>query len=227
MTLLVIDGYNLIRRTPELKRVEEAGGLEAGREALERLLAGCAARPGVRVIVVYDGAPGRTASVGGIEVRFSACADETVVELARAHAAAGEQVRAVSSDRAGVLSMLAGTNRVETLSAERFLAGLTERKGRGRKSGKPVGMSAPADKPSRVSRDEVLYWLEAFGEPETRSEPLEKTRPGKKPREQAEGREESEAESSEPSPEQKSSSADERLRDRRRERHLRRQRGRK
>ena len=163
MTVVVIDGYNLIRRIPELREIEHKDGLEAGRAALELRLAGYAARPGIRVIIVYDGAPGPVTGGKGLSVMFSDRADATVVELALKHASNGEQVRAVSSDRAGVGAPLAGANRVEVVSAEQFWSGIRTAKGGTQKAGKGGGASAGSDKPQRVSRDEVRYWLGEFG----------------------------------------------------------------
>jgi len=63
VTLVLVDGYNLIRRIPELRAVESRSGLEAGRRALDNRLAGyVAGRGGVRVTVVYDGEPGAAKS---------------------------------------------------------------------------------------------------------------------------------------------------------------------
>jgi predicted RNA-binding protein with PIN domain len=51
----LIDGYNVIRRDPDL-RAREAEGLEAGRAALLRLLAGVARESGEPFVAVFDGA---------------------------------------------------------------------------------------------------------------------------------------------------------------------------
>src|SRR5438445_657064 len=52
----LIDGYNVIRRDPDL-RAHEAESLEAGRTALLRLVARIARAGGDRFTVVFDGAP--------------------------------------------------------------------------------------------------------------------------------------------------------------------------
>ncbi|MBM4284643.1 MAG: hypothetical protein FJ128_05270 [Deltaproteobacteria bacterium] len=52
---LIVDGYNLIRQSPELRRLE-AQDLEAGRRALLELLSEYRrTRPGRQVSVVFDG----------------------------------------------------------------------------------------------------------------------------------------------------------------------------
>ncbi|MCE5271759.1 NYN domain-containing protein [bacterium] len=171
MVTVVVDGYNLIRRTESLRVIENASGLEAARLALETALAGyVAARKDVLVTVVYDSAPGpRESQSGGprgVRAVFSPDADSTVVELALEAAVKGRQVRAVSSDWAGVVSQLAGNNRVEVLGADAFWREVTpERVERSAK--KSGGSVKPAvgrsEKPTHISRSEVDYWLEAFG----------------------------------------------------------------
>lgn len=101
---IVVDGYNLIRRLPEL-REREAESLEAGRGALLRMLAAYRrARGHHRITVVFDGqgglpvpgVPGRTA---GIDVRFSRpgeTADRVITRLAQEGRGG---VVVVSSDR--------------------------------------------------------------------------------------------------------------------------------
>jgi len=51
----LIDGYNVIRRDPDL-RAREAESLETGRAALLRLLAGVARDSGEAFVAVFDGA---------------------------------------------------------------------------------------------------------------------------------------------------------------------------
>src|SRR3989442_10668936 len=61
----LIDGYNVIRRDPDL-RAHEAESLEAGRRALLGLVAHAAQAGGDRFTVVFDGAPpSRPAPTGG------------------------------------------------------------------------------------------------------------------------------------------------------------------
>ncbi len=167
MNVLVIDGYNLIRRVSALAEVERRGGLEQGRAELERRLAGyLAGRKGLRAVVVYDGPdPGRTAGGPGLELVFAPDADSRVRELARAQAGQGRPVRVVSSDNA-LRAQLAGTPRVELVSAEEFWR--SHLSGRGSagegKSREPKAAAGGArEKPTRVPRGELGLWLEAFG----------------------------------------------------------------
>lgn len=93
----LVDGYNVIRRSPELLSQERVS-LEAGRQALCRLLAGTARASGDQFTVVFDGAGGGGASSGGAGVRvlFSSARERADQVLAR-FAAQGGAV--VSNDR--------------------------------------------------------------------------------------------------------------------------------
>lgn len=119
----LIDGYNLIRRDPELAGAE-ARGLEEGRAALLRVIAGAARASGDPFTVVFDGArrTGGAAAPGQVQVVFSRppeTADDVLRRLAtelRAGAVVVSSDRAVrdAAERAGAVAV----------TAERFLAAL-------------------------------------------------------------------------------------------------------
>lgn len=91
--IIIIDGYNMIRRVPALLSIEGGRGLEAGREALlDRLFLYKGGRRD-DITVVFDG-PGKRGywARGGIRVQFAPSADDAVVALA------GPGVLVVSSD---------------------------------------------------------------------------------------------------------------------------------
>jgi predicted RNA-binding protein with PIN domain len=93
----LIDGYNVIRRSPELSS-REMVSLEGGRRALCDLLSATARASGDAFTVVFDGAgAGGTGSGGaGVNVVFSSArenADRVLIRLARAGGAV------VSNDR--------------------------------------------------------------------------------------------------------------------------------
>ena len=97
----LIDGYNVIRRDPELAQ-HEARGLEDGRAALLRLVAGAARTSGDAFTVVFDGARrgGGVPAGGQVQVVFSRppeTADDVLRRLA-SELRSGAVV--VSSDRA-------------------------------------------------------------------------------------------------------------------------------
>jgi predicted RNA-binding protein with PIN domain len=121
----LIDGYNVIRRDPDL-RGAEAAGLEAGRRALLAVLAPVVRRTADRFTVVFDGAPTHApaAGRGQLEVLFSRPpdkADDVVIRLARQD---GAGAVVVSSDR--VVRDAARRAGCAVLGADEFLAGLDE-----------------------------------------------------------------------------------------------------
>lgn len=96
----LVDGYNVIRRDPDL-RGAEAESLEAGRVALLHLLARVARESGEEFVVVFDGArrTGAAPAPGQVQVVFSRppqSADDVLIGLAGQYRT-GAAV--VSSDR--------------------------------------------------------------------------------------------------------------------------------
>jgi uncharacterized protein len=108
----LIDGYNVIRRSPELSSYERQS-LEAGRHALSRLLAGVAQARGDQFTVVFDGSgSGGSTSMAGVRVVFSSARESADRVLARMAAQGGAVVtndrelrRAVA--RAGAMAITA------------------------------------------------------------------------------------------------------------------------
>jgi predicted RNA-binding protein with PIN domain len=102
--LVLIDGYNVIRRDPALSRAERVL-LDNGRRALIAQLAARYGPRAHRIIVVFDGAgPTETrVTQHGMTVLFTAAgqiADARIIELAREARARGERVHIASDDRA-------------------------------------------------------------------------------------------------------------------------------
>ena len=99
---IIIDGYNLIRRVPELREIDRAD-LEEARESLLRELSAYRSGKGHRITVVFDGAGsvhlgGSREKVAGITVVYSAqgrSADQAMGEMFRN----GQADVAVSADR--------------------------------------------------------------------------------------------------------------------------------
>ena len=100
---ILIDGYNLIRQSPNLRRFERQS-LEAGRKALIEWLSLYRRRKRHRITVVFDGWAGGSPlqerdSVSGIGLIYSPLgvkADEIIKEIS---AATDEEILVVSSDR--------------------------------------------------------------------------------------------------------------------------------
>src|SRR2546425_6514304 len=144
----LVDGYNVIRRDPDL-RAHEAESLEAGRTALLRLVARAARAGGDRFTVVFDGAPASrpAPAAGQLEVIFSRPpekADDVLVRLAR-QLGAGSAV--VTSDRA--VRDAAGRAGCAVIGAEQFLETVSAG------PGPPTATSPPRKnrKPRRPSKD--------------------------------------------------------------------------
>jgi predicted RNA-binding protein with PIN domain len=99
---IVIDGYNLIRRIPELRTLDSQD-LEAGRDRLAHELSAYRAGKGHPITVVFDGAEsihlgGHNEKVRGVSVRYSPqgrSADSVIMEMCRE----GQADLIVSGDR--------------------------------------------------------------------------------------------------------------------------------
>ncbi len=107
--LVLIDGYNVIRRSPQLAQAERRS-LEHGRAALITLLAARYGRRPAEIVVVFDGAEGRevrTAQMGiGIIFTAATCtADDCILRLAAEAEAQGRPVT-VATDDAGIRAAL-------------------------------------------------------------------------------------------------------------------------
>ncbi len=115
----LIDGYNVIRRSPELS-AKERESLEAGRRALCALLSRAARTPSDQFIVVFDGSGGGGSAGGtGVRVIFSSARESADKVLGRM---AAQGVTVVSSDR----EVCRSATRAGAISvtAEMFLARL-------------------------------------------------------------------------------------------------------
>jgi predicted RNA-binding protein with PIN domain len=124
----LVDGYNVIRRDPEL-RAREAESLESGRRALVHLIARARRALQDEFTVVFDGARigGASPTAGRIRVVFSRppqTADDELIRLAR-HSGSGAVV--VSSDRK--IQDAARRAGSAVLSAEQFVGALEAREG--------------------------------------------------------------------------------------------------
>ncbi|MBW2107936.1 MAG: NYN domain-containing protein [Deltaproteobacteria bacterium] len=100
---IIIDGYNLIRRSASLSSVE-LNSLEEGREALIRRLAKYKRFKAHGITVVFDGTQssnpsGRKSRVSGIEIIFSRPGELADSVIKRLAAREGQRAVVVTSDR--------------------------------------------------------------------------------------------------------------------------------
>jgi len=106
----MVDGYNVIRRDPALAS-QEGLSIEAGRDALCRLLARTARESGETFTVVFDGSGGGgTRSGGGVRIIFSSAresADRVLARLATRGGAVVSNDREVrrAAERAGAVAI--------------------------------------------------------------------------------------------------------------------------
>lgn len=101
---IIIDGYNLIRQSPSLEKIDRQD-LQRGREVLIERLAAYKKVKGYPVTVVFDGAealPGMDASdrEKGIRIRFSRHGETADAVIKRMAARDKEKALVVSSDHA-------------------------------------------------------------------------------------------------------------------------------
>jgi len=113
---IVIDGYNLIRRIPELRSLER-DGLEAGRDGLAQELSTYRTGKSHKITVVFDGAEsihlgGGSEKVAGVTLRYSArgqTADQVIQKMCREGAAdlivTGDREITDVAKRAGVTAV--------------------------------------------------------------------------------------------------------------------------
>ena len=122
----IVDGYNVIRRDPDLASDEERS-LGAGRAALQRAIAPVAQRIGDRFTIVFDGEARRDAAVTGgrIETVFSRpplTADDVIIALAKE---SRDAAIVVTSDR--TVGDAAWRSGATAVPVERFLRALAAR----------------------------------------------------------------------------------------------------
>ena len=151
--LIIVDGYNLILRTPALRPGADRT-LAASRDKLENLLAWTVA-PGARFLVIYDGATGigRPGKSGRIETRFSKppeTADDVIRELVEKVVGHSEGLTVVTSDAA--VARHARAQGADIALADLFLASAL---------GTGAAGETP-EKPASLSKKELEEWADIF-----------------------------------------------------------------
>lgn len=152
--LIVVDGYNLILRTPALKP-GPGRTLRAAREKLVNLLSWSIGSGDARFLVVFDGAEGgeREGDSGRVEVRFSRppqTADDVIRALVEDRIQSVERLTVVTSD-------LEVARHARAMGADIALADLFLASALG-----PAGASEIPEKPATLSKRELEEWAELF-----------------------------------------------------------------
>lgn len=158
-TLWIIDGFNLIRRDPELARLERDGSTGSARAFLEGQLGLFRAREGrgCSVLLVYDGSGASQGGGGarkGLRIAYSGREEADVLILAEARRAEGvTDVCVVTSDVQDIAGRVRGL-RVRCWSVEQFRSRLWGN----------ASLPSDAEKPKAPRGEEVDFWLREFGE---------------------------------------------------------------
>jgi predicted RNA-binding protein with PIN domain len=154
--LVVVDGYNLILRSPSLKPGPDRT-LRESREKLVNLLAWAVGSSDTRFLVVFDGTEqrGEDESSGRVEVRFShppQKADDLIRRLVEERVMRVARLTVVTSD-------LEVARHARAMGADIALADLFMASVLG-----PLGGEAAEaqEKPSAISRKELEEWAEIF-----------------------------------------------------------------
>ena len=152
--LVIVDGYNLILRTPDL-RPEGGRTLAESRQKLENLLAWTMGSE-ARFLVVYDGAEGMgpSSKSGRVETRFSRPpqkADDLIRVLVEQLIEKHEGLTVVTSD--AEVARHARAMGADIALADLFIASAT---GAGR------GRDETPEKPASLSKKELEEWAELF-----------------------------------------------------------------
>ncbi|MGH9324569.1 MAG: NYN domain-containing protein [Vicinamibacteria bacterium] len=162
--MFIVDGYNAVRRIPQLASAEKKAGLEAGRRALASAIVASGVLRRDRVIVVFDAAsdtaPSEPSPHPMLSIRFSnppRDADAAILDLlSKAGASASKSVTVVTADRE--LAWEARRLGAQVVSPEDWALFRTKPKPRRRSSPGPA-----TEKPEASARD-VDYWLAVFGD---------------------------------------------------------------
>ena len=120
---IIIDGYNLIRQSADLSRLDRQD-LEMGREALLDMLVAYKRVKHHRITVVFDGTDAyslyrQRERVGGIAVLFSRSEETADTVIKRLADREGEGALVVSSDRA--VGDYASSRKAATMSSPEFM----------------------------------------------------------------------------------------------------------
>jgi predicted RNA-binding protein with PIN domain len=162
--LVILDGYNIILRSPRL-RPGEGRTLRESRDKLVNLLAWMMGANDARFIVVFDGAelPERDERSGRVEVIYSRPpekADDVIRRLVEKKVGGDENITVVTADIE--VARHARAMGADVSLADLFLASALGDAGGGDGGGGNSGGGDAADKPTTLSKKELKEWAEIF-----------------------------------------------------------------
>jgi predicted RNA-binding protein with PIN domain len=167
---IVIDGYNLILRSPAF-RPDDRRDLATARDRLVNLLSWAVGRGEVSFIIVFDGAetgfgPARTTKSGRITVRFSTPpqnADQLIQEIVEELEDRGRATTVVTSDLE--VARHARTHGATVALSDLFAASLfPERVAADLEKQKAAATGEGGEKPLGFSKKDMKEWLEMFSQ---------------------------------------------------------------
>ncbi|MEO5618284.1 MAG: NYN domain-containing protein [Candidatus Eisenbacteria bacterium] len=152
--LIIVDGYNLILRTPTLKP-GSTRTLAESRAKLEALLTWVMG-PAAQFLVIYDGAQGMSGgdTGGRVETRFSKppqSADDVIREVVEQRIDRGQELTVVTSDAA--VARHARAMGADIALADLFLASAL---------GPAATAAETPEKPASLSKKELEEWADIF-----------------------------------------------------------------
>jgi predicted RNA-binding protein with PIN domain len=164
--LVIVDGYNVILRSPSM-RPNEGRTLRQAREKLVNMLSWVVGGEEARFVVVFDGAhvAGPPEKSGRVEVRFSrqpATADDVIRELVEKALENEQHVTVVTADLE--VARHARAMGADIALSDLFLASVLG------PAAREAG-EAP-EKPSALSKKEVEEWAEMFRNRTDDSDPV-------------------------------------------------------
>jgi hypothetical protein len=157
--LIVVDGYNLVHRSPQLRPGPDRT-LRESREKLVNLLSWLMGTDAARFLVVFDGteAGGRDERSGRVEVRYSQLpekADDLIRRIVEAEVGRVEHLTVVTSD-------LEVARHARAMGANVSLSDLFLASALGAAAG--TGEAAAPEKPATISKSELEEWARLFRE---------------------------------------------------------------
>jgi len=164
--LIVIDGYNLIHRSPAL-RPGPSRTLRQAREKLLNLLSWAIGAGEASFVVVFDGAEGTGSSgrAGRVEVRYSQpprTADDDIRALVEERVERVERLTVVTADLE--VARHARAMGANVAISDLFLASAL---------GPQAGGEGEAEKPTQLTRKELEEWAEIFKRGRPRADPAD------------------------------------------------------
>jgi len=160
--LVIVDGYNLILRTPRL-RPGPKRTLREAREKLVNLLAWMMGSNESRFLVVFDGAEtgGRDETSGRVQIVYSRPpekADDVIRRLVEKKVGGDEHITVVTADIE--VARHARAEGADVSLADLFLASALG--DIGREASESAGDEEGSEKPASLSKKELQEWAEIF-----------------------------------------------------------------